>query len=664
MVKDDKLSAVQFFPLLVIAIGILVTIFILLAQSPGALLADSERAANGKYDWMQFGFDSKHNSNNTLESMLTLGNVAGLQQLYQITLPGTADQAPVYLSDVNTPNGVKDLLFVTTVTGDTIALDARDGTQVWIHNNPAVNCFINGGTKPCFTQSAPAIDPNRQYVYTNDPNGFVHKYNVGNGLETISASWPQTTTLKPFTEKGSSNLSLVETSNGDKYLYVTHASFGSVGDYQGHITTINLNDDTQRVFNAMCSDQTVYFTNGGVPDCDASQAGIWARAGVIYNPDAGKIYASTGNGHFDPSKHYWGDSVLALNPDGTGANGDPLDTYTPSTHQELDNNDKDLGSTGIGVLPTASGNYPHLGVQGGKDGILRLLNLDNLSNSAVPGPGNVGGEVFSLNVPQGQYEVRTMPAVWVNPADNSTWVFVANDAGLSGMQLVIDAQGNPSLVPQWIDKLQGGSSPMLANGVLYFAGTNPSYLGISYFIQARDPVNGNVLWEDATIGRIHWESPIVVNGVLYITDGSNHLTAYGIPSLLTPTITPTSTETQTPTAMPTSTPVPSTPCASTPKAPVLKSPADGEHVKVRQVPLNWSNSRCASRFRVIIRQDSETGALVKRIKVNTSNYLTEPLAAKTKYFWRVKACAGSKCATSGWSSFKVKKNATILDRQE
>ena len=59
---------------------------------------------------------------------------------------------------------------------------------------------------------------------------------------------------------------------------------------------------------------------------------------------------------------------------------------------------------------------------------------------------------------------------------------------------------------------QGGFSPIVENNVLYYAGTG--------VIHALDPATGNQLWQDTTIGSIHWDSPVVDNGVLYITDGN------------------------------------------------------------------------------------------------------------------------------------------------
>ncbi len=466
------------------------------------------------YDWLQFGFDSKHSGNDTQETAITPGNVGALHLLFQITLPNIADGAPVFLSGVTTNSGVRDLVFVTTKDGRIVALDAHTGAQIWSHQYGPGSCTSsNGGV--CYTTSSPAIDPNRQYVYSYGLDGYVHKYAVGDGTETTTGGWPQLTSLKPWNEKGSSALAIATAKSGASYLYVAHAGYpGDKGDYQGHITAINLATGVQNVFNTVCSNQTVHFVDTpNSPDCPQVQTAIWARPGVIYDPDNDKIYMATGNGDFAPASYDWGDTVFALDPAGTGSNGNPLNTYTPTNYQQLQNGDTDIGSTAPAILPPASGKYAHLGVQGGKDGVLRLLNMDNLSGQGTTG--KTGGEVFTMNFPPGG-EILTQPAVWVNPNDNSTWVFVANDSGIAGLQLTIDGGGNPSLQSRWTGS--NGTSPIIANGILFYARGGQ--------ISALDPTSGKSLWSNNQIGSIHWESPIVASGILYITDGSKHLTAY------------------------------------------------------------------------------------------------------------------------------------------
>ncbi len=508
-------------------------------------------SATSAYDWPQFFGDAAHRGSNTQENALGVGNAATLQSVFNVTLPATADGAPAYLANVGTAGGTKDVLFVTTTDGRIIAFDAHTGAQIWAQQYPSSSygpsgCSINvvppsTGGSPCFTTSSPAVDPNGLYVYSYGLDGKVHKYTTGAGAETTTDGWPQITTLKGFQEKGSSALSIATPPGGVSYLYVATGGYpGDAGDYQGHITTINLTTGTQRVFNATCTDQTVHFVQKtATPDCSKVETAVWARPGVVYSAETNRVYFSTGNGDFAPGSHWYGDSVLALNPDGTGnGSGDPVDSYTPANEQALDDADLDLGSAAPALLPTvANCTVPHLAVQTGKDGQLRLLNQDSLGFSRsldhkggeiapiIPAPQNIGVSGF--------IGVNSQPVVWTNPADGHIWLFVANGRGISGSQLVLDSSGNPSLSSVWKYTSVGSqSSPAVANGVLYWA-TNNS-------LRAFDATSGTQLWQSTQPGAIHWQSPVVANGVLYLSDSANHLHAFAAPPTVS-AVTPNQT---------------------------------------------------------------------------------------------------------------------------
>jgi outer membrane protein assembly factor BamB len=353
---------------------------------------------------------------------------------------------------------------------------------------------------------------------------------VTDGQEILGDGWPELSTLKAFDEKESSALSIATAQNGTSYLYATHAGYpdygpghpGDEGDYQGHVTTINLATGAQTVFNAACSDQAVHFVEkGGLPDCFNVQSSIWGRPGVVYDASTDKIYMTTGNGVFNETNHSWGDTLFELNPDGTGLNGNPLDSYTPPTFEQDATMDLDMGSSSPAILPPVSGSpLLHLAVQTGKDGQVRLLNLDNLSNHVGGAqPGNLAGALADIDLPQGG-EVHTQPAVWKYGADGSVWVFITTEStGVSALQVKFDGKGW-RIVPMWKNTIPG-TSPLLANGILYYAGEDKTFY-------AFDPLTGTLLWK-TPLGRIHWESPVIANGWLYITDSDRYLTAYSLP---------------------------------------------------------------------------------------------------------------------------------------
>jgi hypothetical protein len=488
-------------------------------------------------DWLQFGGDPAHSGNNAAENgySTATGNRLAFPA---VTLPTAVDSAPIFLGGVATSSGKKDLLFAVAKDGTLLALDAANGSVIW-SNKP-----VGLGT---LTTGAPAVDPDLQYVYAYGLDGKVHKYMVGDGTEIVSYGWPQIATEKPDAEKAASGVAIATAADGTTYLYSVTDSYFDAGDYQGHLTTINLSSGLQNVFNAHCSELTMHFVESGITsgddqnDCPAiinapsgqpANSGIWGKPGAVYDAGTNRVYIATGNGLFDPGNVQgkgidWGDSVLALNPDGTGSAtlGMPMDSYTPTSYANLLANDADLGSTSPAILPAPAGsNVAHLAMQGGKDGCVRLLNLDQLGSSA--GPRHAGGELQAINLPGtlnhcidggnlGTF--KTQAAVWVNPADASTWVFV-EFGGIVAYQVVVDGVGNPSLSQKWLAASFSGTSPVVANATVYYVAAGA--------VQAFDATTGNVVWTDNQIGGIHWESPIVVNGRLYVFDEFARLWVY------------------------------------------------------------------------------------------------------------------------------------------
>jgi hypothetical protein len=353
--------------------------------------------------------------------------------------------------------------------------------------------------------------------------------------------------LKPDQEKGAAGLAIATAHSGTSYLYsVVSGYVDDSSDYQGHITAIDLGTGAQAVFNAQCSNLTIHFVANGITsgagqnDCmriGGGNSGIWGRPGSLYDAGTNRVFITTGNGDFDPANVKghgmdWGDSVLALNPDGSGAGGGlPLDSYTPTTYGSdspqvgLEGYDADLGAVTLALIPAPPGTaaaYLHLAVQGGKDGCLRLLNLENLSGAG--GPAHVGGELQAINFPGGVNcatgqdgpEIKSQPAVWVNPADQSTWLYVATEfAGMAAYKIVLDGSGKPSLSLKWTG--YNATSPIVANGVVYF--TSDARLYAYDAISGESMVADSSTWATTIFNDTHWQSPIIVNGRIYVVDG-------------------------------------------------------------------------------------------------------------------------------------------------
>jgi hypothetical protein len=469
------------------------------APSPGppALV---HRGLPSGFAWPQFGFDASHSGSNPAEERISPATVARLKVRFRTLLPSVADGAPAYLSGVDTAEGRRDLLYATTKAGELVAVEAGSGSVAW-------SAAVPPG--PRYTTSSPAIDPSGVFVYSYALDGFVHRFRASDGVEITGDGWPELATRKPDVEKGSSALALATDRAGRTFLYAANGGYpGDQGDYQGHLTAIDLSSGEQRVFNAACSSRAIHFDASGSADTDCShvQTAIWARSGAVYVAATDRVYVATGNGTFDGSQN-WGDSVLALSPDA----GALEDSYTPVEFDALDRTDSDLGSTVVAPIHLSTGET--LGIQGGKDGLLRVLRLSKMNGSGSPGA--TGGEIQRVGAPGGA-GVLTAPAIWSDPTGGGPWIFVANSAGVAGYQWDTASGG---LVLRW-SKSPGGTSPVTAGGLLFVA--SPALL------RALDPLTGDTLWSDAGIGGIHWQSPIVAEGNLYLEDETGILTAYSI----------------------------------------------------------------------------------------------------------------------------------------
>ena len=453
-------------------------------------------------DCLQFNCES-------IPSEISPDNVTQLDEAWRVLLPDIADGSPIYVSNVIADFAQRDLLILGTMSGSVVAVDAQRGDIVWTAEHHA---------GPRWTTASPAIDPNREYVYAYALDGYVHRYSIHDGSEVGGDGWPELITLKGDVEKCSSSLSVVTTKDGKNYLYATIAAYpdpGDDGDYQGHLVAIDLSNGEQHVFNALCSDKPFHFDASGsdATDCRSQQAGIWARAGAVYDSVTDRTYITTGNGPFDADQggFNWGTCVLALHPDGTTDNSTPLDSYTPVEYQSLTENDWDLSSTTVATLPIDS-DLGRFAVQGGKDGKLRLLNLSDLSGQG--GPRHIGGELQIINLDAGTHN---RPATWLAP-DGTPWVFVTTYQSTIAFSATIDDEsGMPRLEQQW-QRVGGGSSPIVDSGILFRARSG--------LIEALDPETGDVLWSNNTIGNIHWQSPIVVNDTLYLSNHQNALIAF------------------------------------------------------------------------------------------------------------------------------------------
>ncbi|HST25793.1 MAG TPA: PQQ-binding-like beta-propeller repeat protein [Gaiellaceae bacterium] len=429
-------------------------------------------------DWTRFGYDAARSSSGPVQTGITAKSLSHLRR-QQVQIGGTADSSPIYLRGVRVGGKTRDVFFLTTSYGKAVAVDASSGRVLWTFTPSGYSKLVGSDQ---ITNSSPVADPSRTYVYSASPDGKIHKLAVANGHE--ARGWPVTITLLPKREKIGVALNF---SHG-LVLASTGGYYGDTPPYQGHVAAIAAaTGRIVHVWNSLCSDEHRLIEPSS---CTESDSAIWARSGVVVEPD-GNLLVATGNGKFD-GKRYWGDSVLELSPDA----GTLLQNWTPANQDELNRNDADLGST----APALLGNG--LAAQSGKDGKLRLLDLAKLNGKGGAGA-TTGGELQTVSTPSGS-ALFSAPAVWRQAG--TTWMFVADGSATAGYVL-----SGRKLRETW-NVTPGGTSPVVAGGLLYV-------LDASRNLDVYAPTTGKLL-AALPAGPGHWSSPIVTDGRIALPVGN------------------------------------------------------------------------------------------------------------------------------------------------
>jgi outer membrane protein assembly factor BamB len=448
-----------------------------------AIPAPARVATRRLDDWPEFGLNPQRTGSSEGATGITGANVAHLRRV-QVTLGGTVDSSPVYLHGALVDGASHNAVIVTTTYGKTLAIDAGGGTILWTFTPPDYQRWAGSSQ---ITTTSPLADPDRRFVYAASPDGLIHKLSLATGSEQRSGVWPVGVTRDAKREKLAAALNI----DGPDLVAATGGYFGDPPPYQGHVVLIDRSSGRLRaVFNALCSNRRALITPSS---CQASDAAILSRGGVVVEPGGGRLLLDTGNAPWNGSTNF-GDSVLEL----TFPDLDLRQAYTPTNQVHLNESDTDLGSSAPALLGEDRV------VLAGKDGIMRVLSLSRLDGRPLSSRETLGGEVQRLPIPGGG-ELFTAPAVWRR--DGHTTMFVADEHGTGAYVM-----HRGRLYLAW-ENHTAGTSPVMAGGLLYVY--EPSNGGI-YVYHPGSP---------RPIAKLpgssgHWNSPIVVDGHVIEPEGN------------------------------------------------------------------------------------------------------------------------------------------------
>lgn len=310
-------------------------------------------------------------------------------------------------------------------------------------------------------------------------------------------------------------------------VYISWASHEDTTPYHGWVIGYNAANVSQQmqVFNA---------------NPNGNDAGIWMSGDAPAVDSSNNIFVSTGNGTFDANigGSDFGDSALKLTTSGSLA---VADSFTPLNQSSLSTNDTDFGAGGVVLLPDQTTGLPHLLIAGGKQGLMYLINRDNMGQFSMVAD-NV---VQEFTADQGSW---TTPVFWQNAmyiagsGDNgfcdalNSYAFSASTDSFNSTPSSSSSHcfGFPGATP-------AVSSTGSSNGIVWAMDvhcytTNQSQCAGPAILFAYDATNlANELWDssqaasnrDQAGAAVKFAVPTIANGKVYVGTRTE-LDVYGL----------------------------------------------------------------------------------------------------------------------------------------
>jgi hypothetical protein len=334
---------------------------------------------------------------NTSETILKISNVNSTTfgALFSLTVNGSVYAQPLYVSGVTIPGkGVHNVLYVCTMEDIIYAFDAdsntgANATPLWTLNLvkapntvptwQEITGSANGNvTGTVGIMSTPAINLTKNAMYvvgrTFESGKVVyrlHSVNITTGAliksVEITASVPGTgvasvdgvITFNPKQELQRPGLALTNTG----LIVIAWSAQEDLNPYHGWIMAYTEANLTQ--VGVFCTTP------------DGSRGGVWQSGRAPVVDTTGNVYYLVGNSEATPEEPNFGVDFgqSALKFSTTGQQLQLVDWFQPDNGPVLDENDTDVGSSGLTMIP----NTDFL-VGGGKQGVFYLLDSNNLGH--------------------------------------------------------------------------------------------------------------------------------------------------------------------------------------------------------------------------------------------------------------------------------------------
>jgi len=526
-----------------------------------AILSVTKQGGNGFAGVFTQHNDIARTGLNANEAILTPTNVktGTFGKKFSSPVDAAIYAQPLYVPNVSIGGGTHNVVYVVTEGDSAYAFDADTGAQYW-HANlidtahgaaSGATVVSSGGVLGCNDlqpkigiTSTPVIDPSSGTMYVEaksaESGTFVHRLHtidITTGNEkpggpvriagTAQIPGGGTVTFNDLKQLNRPGLLWL---NGMIYLaYASHC------DYTPYFGWVFAYDATTLSQKAVWNSTPTSAVTGGL-------GGVWMSGAGLAADSGGNIFLSTGNGLFDTANvpaTQLGDSDVKLLFNGTTALS-LMDYFTPFNQLTLENNDVDLGSGGVLLLPNQPGTHTHELVQVGKQGTIQLIDRDQMTLNNLhycpPSCSNQDPQIVQelIGAVGG---IFSMPAYWNGNVyfcgiGDFLVSFALNSSGMLGT--------SPSHKSTHVFQFPGATPSVSANGTtnaIVWAmdtsnnGTDGTSL-LAAVLYAYDATNLNELYNssvaagDAAGGAVKFTVPTIANGKVYIGTAAE-LDVYG-----------------------------------------------------------------------------------------------------------------------------------------
>lgn len=499
-----------------------------------------------------YHYDNLRSGQNLHETSLTpsLVTVNAFGKLFSQPVDGQVYAQPLVLHNFQIKGkGSHSVVFVATENDSVFAFDANSNTganaaPLWQVNftNPAQGITTvpstDLGSSAISPQigitGTPVIDPRNATLYVvaaTKENGVyfqrLHALNIMTGAEefggpvVIAATVPGTgsnssagmLSFDPFRSNQRPGLLLL---NG--IVYISWASHGMESVYPYHGWVIGYDENTLQQAAAYC-----VTANG-------DQGGIWQSGDGLAADTLDNIFAMTGNGTFDANTGGvdFGMSYIKLS---SKAGLKVADYFTPYNAVQMSQQDLDLGSGGPLLLPYQAGaTNPYLAVGAGKEGVIFLLNRNDMGHFNAKGDTQIVEEIANAFAGHSLYST---PSYW----QGNLYFWGANDV-LRVFQMSKGLIVPTPIATSAVTLNSPGATPVISanqstNGIVWALDTSQPLTGpaVLHALNAETAAeiynSGQAGTRDQAGNAVKFTVPTVANGKVYVGTAAE-LDVYGL----------------------------------------------------------------------------------------------------------------------------------------